>query len=353
MLGQAQALRAVKLSIPEMVVLPGLTKLQHLLLTVSKKLSKEAVDHLSAAYNLPLLQTLALRFCPQRKPPPGLHEYHWRRSALPGLSGLELDSHEALTHVLLSRIAVDALTLPPGCKLTLEGSLEMCCRTWHNCWVKSNLEENLHILHVTTSKPFDQDATSLFPQGRKPIDVLRTYADKLGHIVSATLYPFLTRLYLTCSFFGTADNPISLGANFPCLTTLRLKVGQKSGVYIAVSAPVQLEAVRLDARTGALSVTLEDAAAFAEKLVVLEARYSTLLGNALRQLAEGLSRRPIGQLTELDDAIVWCATWNVKETMNGYFEQAFAHAHEGGVRMACECGACHACLVRAGALLPF
>ena len=113
---------------------------------------------------------------------------------------------------------------------------------------------------------------------------------------------------------------------------------------------MQLEAVRLNARAGRLSVALEDVVAFAQTLVLLDARYSTLLGDSLRELAVELSRRPGGHLTDLDDTLVWCANQNVKDTMSGYFSQA----HKGGsARLACECGACHACLVCAGALLPF
>ena len=243
------------------------------------------------------------------------------------------------------------LCLPPGCKLTLEGSLEMCCRTWSNYWEESSMERNLSILHVTTSKPYDPDATNEFSDDEEPMDRLQTEKDKLQHIFTVT-YPFLTRLYLSCSAFGTAESPVLLDANFPCLTTLRLAVAHKSGIYITMSAAVQLEAVRLDARTGTLSVTLEDVVAFAENLVVLEVRHRKVLGSSLRQLAAELSQRPSGQVMDLGDVWAWCASSrSLRSTMTSYFCQAYVH--EGSMKYACDCGACQACLVRTGALLPF
>ena len=297
MLVQAQALRAGSLSVSEIALIPPLTNLQHLVLNVSKKLTKQVWVDLSTADSLPQLQTLALWFCPQHEDvqPPGVHEYYWRRNANSEDGGLWLARHKTLRHVLLSRVALVFLTLPPGCKLTLEGSLEMCCRTWKNQWENSNMERNLSILHVTTSKSFDPAATYEMDDDEEPVDRLQTYADKLQHIFTV-YYPFLTRLYLTCSTFGTADSPMLLGANSPCLTTLRIIVAHESHIFITVSAPVQLEAVRLDARTGTLFVTLEDVVAFAEKLVVLDARYSQLQGDSLRQLAAQLSQQPHGQL---------------------------------------------------------
>ena len=309
---------------------------------------------LSYPGTLPVLQTLAVRYRPQHvhTQPPGLHEYYWPRDSDHESGGLCLGDHKMLGHVLLSRVAFVYLILPPGCKLTLEGSLEMCCRTWRNYWHQPNtLEQNLGILNVTTSKPFDPDATNELWEDEHPMDLLQTYADKLQHICLAQ-YPSLTRLYFTCSTFGTAESPMLLGANFPCLTTLRLTVAQNSGIYVVMSPAVRLEAVRLDARTGVLSVALEDVGAFAENLVVLDARYSTLLGDSLRQLAAQLSQRPHGQLTGPGDTLAWCGTRSFKETVSKYFKQAFAH-DKGGLRMACDCGACHACLVRTGALLPF
>lgn len=43
MLMQVQALRALELSVPDVAVLPYLATLQHLVLTVSKELSKQAM----------------------------------------------------------------------------------------------------------------------------------------------------------------------------------------------------------------------------------------------------------------------------------------------------------------------
>ena len=280
-----------------------------------------------------------------------MNQYYWVGADNVQSQSLDMGQNKHLSHVLLSRIAPAAVRLPPACALALNGSLEMCARLWRNSLAQSPLEQHLAVLHVTTSKLCHQspgDGAAHPP----PVDVLFSLSDKLQHIFAAGCSR-LTHLYLTCASFGTAEGPIRLSFNsFPCLTTLRLVVAQGAGIFLSVSTAVPLEAVKLDARTGVLFLELDDEAAFAESLVVLETRHSTVRGDSLRQLAGELARRPGCQLADLGDTLVWCAHQNVKATLAGYFSQASVH-DEAAMELACDCGACQVCLVRAGALLPF
>ena len=149
-------------------------------------------------------------------------------------AALEMEEHRHLSRVLLSRLAPVKVRLPPGCMLTLHGLLEMSARVWRNSMAQSPLESHLRILHVTTSKPFHQSPNddADHPQ---PADVLFSLAEKLQRIFSAAC-PSLTRVYLACSSFGSADSPIVIGAQLPCLTTLRVAVAQGSGIHLAVTA---------------------------------------------------------------------------------------------------------------------